>query len=111
MIARQRFRIVAFNVAAFAVGFVGGGFLHSYLMYLLDTNTVLRDYSWNVPAENAVIRYVFFGDFAVGAVLVTVVVTLIVLRGFNPWRSLLVGLGASIMAYTVGAIVLCMIGC
>jgi hypothetical protein len=102
---------VIWSVLALVVGSFGGGYLHYYAMLLLQEHTDLQFYSWNDQGQGTVLRLVFFGDFAIGAVLVGAAVVLITRRGFRvPW-SLLLGFGASIMAYTVMGMVLCMLGC
>lgn len=102
---------VTWSVLALVVGFFGGGYLHYYAMLLLQEHTDLQLYSWNDPGQGSVLSFVFFGDLAIGAVLVGAAIVLIIRRGFSvPW-SLLLGFGAYIMAYTVEGIVLCMFGC
>ena len=104
-------RRVILTVFALIIGFFGGGYLHYYAMLLLQKHTGLQSYSWNDPEQGTVLRFVFFGDFAVGAVLAALAALLIARRGFNVSRSLLLGLGASVMAYPVLGVVLCMLRC
>jgi hypothetical protein len=104
-------RRLIWNVLALLLGFFGGGYLHYYAMVSLQEHTDLQLYSWNDPWQGAVLRVTFFGDFAIGVVLVVLATVLIVRRGFSVQLSLLLGFGASVMGYTLLGIVLCMFRC
>ena len=60
---------VILTVLAIIIGYFGGGYVHYYAMLLLQENTALASFSWNETKQGTVLRFVFFGDLAVGAVL------------------------------------------
>lgn len=104
-------RGVIWGAVAAVVGFFGGGYLHYFGMRLLAEDTDLHLYSWNDPAQGTVLRSVLLADFVIGALLATVAALLIIWRGSNVWRWLVLGFGASVVAYEVMGVVLCMVGC
>lgn len=106
----RRLPRVVQNFLAFIVGFFGGGYLHWYAMTRFET-TSLAGYSWNDPAQGAVLRSVLLADFGFGVLLTAAGGLLIIWRGFKVWNSLLFGFGASIIATQVMGVILCLLGC
>jgi hypothetical protein len=109
--AMSKARRATRNVLALLLGFFGGGYLHYYAMLLLQEHTDLRFYSWSDSWQGPFLRFILVGDFAIGVALVAFATVLIVRRGFSAQLLLLLGFGASVMAYLVVGLVICMLRC